>query len=418
MHKEETQEVESQVAFDIDSFLGFAHSLAMARERLWYQPVAQMRQNMATDVHLEIPVFTGGDDTEQPSRRHLAMLKDVPHFLLGRVCGAHDITVHVLFPHLPVVNRKFQCMTKEQSSRWLDQVFHPAVHQYCDAHYTQHLPASYRHALANSLAPRLEGRQAMTASYEAQKSIGYHLQSEYLGQIWTEVLRMINTTPGLQDFREPQIFFSAKGTKLQFKSSREKPTLLDAMEGFQCYLERVVDFDFIYPDRLYVDVGKEICAQVSLLRSQSRHVDDEAQVYMWKRCCLSKYIQWMYDGNAPAAGGHGQRYYTQSMLHDACSLTSVTPKRSMLRSGGFDIQPVLWFCQEVYDATKQYPFDNDGLEELALDPQIRQGARHAVGGNRREAKVIKRLTVQVRDVHEMPSLIRGASHLVSERNIG
>ena len=42
------------------------------------------------------------------------------------------------------------------------------------------------------------------------------------------------------------------------------------------------------------------------------------------------------------------------------------------------------------DAAKCMPFDNDGLEELALDPQIRQGARHAAGGHRRDAKILER----------------------------
>ena len=35
------------------------------------------------------------------------------------------------------------------------------------------------------------------------------------------------------------------------------------------------------------------------------------------------------------------------------------------------------------------PFDNDGLEELALDPQIRQGARSLIGGRRRESKILE-----------------------------
>ena len=46
--------------------------------------------------------------------------------------------------------------------------------------------------------------------------------------------------------------------------------------------------------------------------------------------------------------------------------------------------------KEISDATKCKPFDNDGLEELALDPQIRQGARNAAGGYRRDAKIIER----------------------------
>jgi hypothetical protein len=390
LHKEETQAVEPQVAFDIDSFLGFASSLAMARQGLFYQPAPQMRQNMPTDVHIETRIFQENENPDQPSRSYLAMLKDVPHFLLGRVVGALDITVHILFPHLSVVGGKFTALTKEQLSRWLDGIFNPAVHKYCEAHYTQHLPASYRQALANSRAHQVEGRQVETISYQAQQSLGYHLQPEYLDQIWNEILEIIANTLGFSDFREPQLFLSAKGTKLQFKTSPSRPTMLDAMENFQSYLDRVVDLDFIYLDRFWVDVGKEICSRVSLLPSQRRHTGDEAQVYSWKRCCLEQYMQWMYDGKPPAATAQGQRYYDQNMLYDASSLTSVTPKRSKLRDGGLIYSQFYGSVKEISDASKCFPFDNDGLEEMAIDPQIRQGARNAAGGQRKDARILER----------------------------
>ena len=100
LHSEQTQAVEPRVAFDIDSFLGFASSLAMARQGLWYQPAPQIRQNMTTDVHLETDILRDGGDPEEIPQLSRALLRDVPHFLLGRVVGAHDVTVHVLFPHL------------------------------------------------------------------------------------------------------------------------------------------------------------------------------------------------------------------------------------------------------------------------------------------------------------------------------
>jgi hypothetical protein len=388
LHKEETQAVEPQVAYDIDSFLGFASSLAMARQGIWYQPAPQFIRNITNNVHLETKIWRGGDE-EQPLRSSLAMLRDVPHFLLGRIVGAHDITVHILFPHMVPSTDKFFALTKDQLSRWLDKIFHPAVYQYCEAHYTQHLPASYRHALADSKARQVEARQVETASYQAQQALGYHLQPEYLGEIWTEILQTIANTPGLADFRELQLYFSAKGTKLQFKTSPSRPTILDAMENFQAYFNRVIDTDFVYMDRLYVDVGKEICPRVSLLRSQQGHVGDEAQVYSWKRCCLKHYIEWMYDGQPPAEG-QGQRYYDQNMLYEASSLTSLAPKRSRLRAGGLIYSQFYGSVKEISDASKCKPFENDGLEELALDPQIRQGARDAAGGNRRDAKIIER----------------------------
>jgi len=390
LHKEETQAVEPQVAFDIDSFLGFASSLAMARQGLWYQPAPKMGQNMTNDVHLETNIFRDSSDPNQPPRSSLAMLRDVPHFLLGRVVGAHDITVHILFPHMVHTQDKFTCLTTNQLTRWLDQIFHPAVYQYCEAHYTQHIPASYQHALANTRARQVEQRKVETTSYQAQLTLGYHLQPEYLGLIWTNILNTISNTPGLADFREPQLFFSAKGTKLQFKTSPSRPTMLDAMENFQAYFERVVDLDFIHLNRFYVDLGKEICPSVSLLRSQPTNFDDEPQVYAWKRCCLRHYMQWMYDGQSPAITSEGQRYYEVNMLYDACDLTTVTPKRSKHRQGGLIYSQMYASLKEMSDAAKCFPFSNDGLEELALDPQIRQGAHHAAGGHNRDIQILER----------------------------
>ena len=366
LHSEQTQPMEAQVAYDIDSFLGFASSLAMARQGLFYQPAPLMKQNIATDVHINSRVYQDSPDPEHPARSQLAMLKDIPHFRLGCLIGAQDISVYILFPYLSLAGSKFQALTADQLSRWLDQIFHPAVFRYCDAHYTQHLPASYRHALANSRAYQVEGRQVETASYRSQQHISYYLQPEYLDQIWIDIQDRIASTPGLRDFREAQIFFSAKGTKLQFKTSPSRPSMLDAMENFDSYLQRVVDINYVYIERLYIDIGKEICPSASYLATQAIDASNEPQVYSWKRCCLRRYIQWMYNSTPPSAGTEGQCYYSQNMLYEACSLTSVSPRRSKLRHGGLIYSQFYGSIKEVADASKCFPFSNDGLEELAV----------------------------------------------------
>ena len=103
------------------------------------------------------------------------MLRDIPHFLLGCVASAHDITIYILFPYLLIRQERFIALTKEQLSRWLDQVFYPAVYRNCEAHVTQHLPASFCHVYSNLKARQVKGRKVETASYQAQQSIGYHL---------------------------------------------------------------------------------------------------------------------------------------------------------------------------------------------------------------------------------------------------
>lgn len=76
---------------------------------------------------------------ENPGRSdysNLAMLQRIPHFMLGRIEGAYDITVFILFPHIPVLGDKFKSLTEEQLARWADQIYLPALHKFYNAHYT------------------------------------------------------------------------------------------------------------------------------------------------------------------------------------------------------------------------------------------------------------------------------------------
>ena len=117
LHREETQAVSPQVAFDVDSFLSFAHSLSVAVQGMWYQPAPQMRRNMTKDVHLETTRFHYGNDPEQPLRPTPAMIRDVPHFLLGRVEGSHNMTIYVLFPHLGNATDRFRSLSDVDYTR-------------------------------------------------------------------------------------------------------------------------------------------------------------------------------------------------------------------------------------------------------------------------------------------------------------
>jgi len=71
--------------------------------------------------------------------------------------------------------------------------------------------------------------------------------------------------------------------------------------------------------------------------------------------------------------------------------SSVTPKGSKYRQGGLIYSQFYGSVKEVTDASKCIPFENDGLEELALDPQIRQGAKQVVAGHWRDIKVLERV---------------------------
>lgn len=71
--EEQTHATDANVAFDIDSFLGFATSLAFAKKGLWSQISPQARQNMTADVHIQDRMFIPNEDPERGDRSKLAM---------------------------------------------------------------------------------------------------------------------------------------------------------------------------------------------------------------------------------------------------------------------------------------------------------------------------------------------------------
>jgi hypothetical protein len=115
--------VEPVVSFDVDSFLGFASSLAVTRQVLRHQPAPLARQNQQMDVDIDTTVYAAAEDPEAALRSRTAMRKDMPHCYLGRVEGASEISLYVLFPHLTTAHGDFTILIANQHSRWLDQGF-------------------------------------------------------------------------------------------------------------------------------------------------------------------------------------------------------------------------------------------------------------------------------------------------------
>ncbi|KAJ0137720.1 hypothetical protein HZ326_19302 [Fusarium oxysporum f. sp. albedinis] len=339
LHTEHSQHTPPVVSFDIDSILGFVTSPATAVHGIQFYSAPQYVQNISTDVHLTLDRVD--PDPERP-RLIPSRLKDVPHFIFARAEGADFITFHLFIPHLPC-SRNFNRLMDEQLSRWFDDIFYPAVRQVYDVDRLQHLPASYRHALATCRAPKVEDRLLETPSYRTQLRITYFLPPQGLQQLWDRILAAVRQ-PGLQDFRDLELFIEAKGTKLLFKYPDAPSDLLAVMENFDCKLHHVLDFSYICSDRLYIDVGKETCPLQDSVPSP------KAQTYLWRRCCIH-------------AGG----------------MTTLTPPTSRLRRGGILYGQMYSLTKEIVDAARTFPFQNPDLRHLALDPQLRNGVQSIYG---------------------------------------
>ncbi|RKK90774.1 hypothetical protein BFJ68_g16369 [Fusarium oxysporum] len=329
LHVERPPQTRPGISFDVDSLLGFVDSPAVATHGIRFYSAPQYGQNISINVRLTLDRVDPDPDRPRliPSR-----LRDVPHFIFARAEGADFITFHLFFPHLPC-SRDFNRLTDEQLSRWFDNIFYPAVRQVYDVDRLQHLPASYRHALATCRAPQVENRLLETSSYQAQLQMSYFLPPQGLQQLWDHVLAAV-CQPGLQDFRDPELFIQAKGTKLLFEYPDAPSDLLAVMSRFDCKLHRVLDFSHICSDRLYIDVGKETCPMPNGVPSS------EPQTYLWRRCCIRHHLGQLYDGNIPKSG---QNFYHESMLRDAGGMTTLMPPISRLRR-------VMYVLNELYES--------------------------------------------------------------------
>lgn len=377
LHTEQAPPISPSVSFDVDSLLGFVDSPAVAAHGIRFYSAPHYCQNIQTDVHLTLD--QAAPDTERP-RLIPSRLKDVPHFTFARVEGADFITIHLFFPRLPCY-RDFNRLTDEQFSRWFDKIFYPAVRSVCNVDTLQHLPASYRHALATCRAPQVENRLLETPSYRTMLRMSYFLPARHLQQLWDRILVAVRQ-PGLQEFCGLELYVEAKGTKLQFKSPDAPSDLLAVMKNFDHKLHQVLDFSHIYGDRLYIDIGKETCPSPS-----GPSALDEAQTYLWRRCCIRHHLNQLYDGDIPKSG---QNFYHESMLRDAGSMTTLTPPGSRLRRGGILYGQMYGLTKEIIDAARTFPFQNPDLRHLALDTELRNGVHHICGKARSANNITER----------------------------
>lgn len=106
-----------------------------------------------------------------------ATLREVPHLFLGRLVGSENVAIYVFFPYLEA-SRGTTILTIAQLTRWTDKVLNPAIYRHYPAHLVQHLPAGYKHALANSKARQVESRKTTSAGYQSQQAMLY--QASYL----------------------------------------------------------------------------------------------------------------------------------------------------------------------------------------------------------------------------------------------
>jgi hypothetical protein len=364
------------VVYDIDSFLGFPTSLAVAASGLSIMLYPSFRLNIRTDLHLQVTL----PESVESSRRSVK-IRDIPHFLLGHLVGHLKIDVYILLPGLYTEDRSTNFPCQSHLEQFFDRILLPAIYENVDATYLQHLPASYEDAKLKALAgssERLSGVSRSEAPPRVQL-LHYHLASESLSAIWDGMLRRLRL-PGNRHFRGTQLFLNGKNMKMETK----RRTPLVCFTDFLRQLSQSCDGRYLRPSMTYIDYGKETVYPISRFQPADLSPDDNLEkphVHLWRRCCLQSFVRNAQTRCDIQRGGFQTTYYHWSQTKEAANMTLTPNKTNLFRKGGLIYSQFYASTKELFDSAKTYPFDNPALEALAVDPYLTK-ATQMVGGGR------------------------------------
>ncbi|KAB8199119.1 hypothetical protein BDV34DRAFT_233273 [Aspergillus parasiticus] len=245
-----------QIHFDIDSAGGFASSLAVTRQGLYWIEVRPPVSNLTDSLHLDnVPVQFQNRDSGQ-WRQDRRLVHRIPHLPLGRVCGFESVEIYILFPRLYHPTRKSFVIIKNKYTLWMNKMFLPALYTTYSESILQNLPVSAVDAQTRVTAASAE--QPMKHDKQPRvQLLQYRLRPELLNSLWQRVWARINGQ-GLAQFQ---------GMKLLL----------------------TLDMDFL-TDNFY-NIGRE--AILPQGRPAREEPDPPAIFLLWRQCCLERFSHWL-----------------------------------------------------------------------------------------------------------------------------
>jgi hypothetical protein len=177
-------------------------------------------------------------------------------------------------------------LSTEDQQLWYDAVLFPALLKTLgDSNLAQHYPVSAYIASLDATALAAESFARKEVAWE--QLLKYALQPQYLDALWTRIQESISVNPGFARFRCLTLFMHAKNTKLEYMDA-------SASAAYICWEQRwsiVADLYFYNRDRTYVDFAKQVTSEDSALPYNYVPGYQEAETYLWRRCCLEAYAR-------------------------------------------------------------------------------------------------------------------------------
>lgn len=364
--------------FDIDSLCCFPSSLGFARQGIHWFPRCHTFLNLSADIHFALPVPTVNRRGELSTRS--VPLHKIPHYCFGSAVGMDSLFIFVFFPelHQESLHEHSTYLSLEDQDLWYDAVLLPALLETVgDSNPMQHYPVSAHVAGLDARALAAENMARKESARE--QLLKYVLQPQHLDVLWTHIRERVAENPGYSRFGGATLFAHSKNTKLEHMDA----SLTSAYGRWEQAWSRVADPQFYSRERTYVDLGKQVTSEDSALPYDSLPAEHEAEVYLWKRCCLEAYartrIKTLANGTK-ARGSPGVRTYPWATTRESMGQTLFAPPHSQESADGLIYTQHYALIKTPFDTSKTYVFQNDALENLALDPGYIRSLQQQGGG--------------------------------------
>jgi hypothetical protein len=371
---------QAKVAFDIDSTSCFFNSLAVARCGIHWFPKSHSILNLTADIHfgLRIPMY---NKRGAPAQVYTPLHK-IPHYCFGTVSSMETLSIFIFFPalHLQSDHEHTTYLSREDFELWYDAILSPCLNETVESsNLVQHFPATAR--IVNLDATAISKERLARKDSAREQLLQYTIQPQYLDLLWSRILDTIATNPACDRFAGATLFMHAKNTKLQFIDSAG--SLTAAYKSWASQWTQATDPQFYNPDHTFVDLAKQVTSEDSALPYTQIPHDREAEVFLWKKCCLNSYASTRTaldaDGT-PAKGNPKQSTYPWAMMRDAAGQTFTAAPRGRESQDGLVYSQFYNLIKTPFDTSKVYIFDNDALENLALDPGYVRSLQQEGGG--------------------------------------
>jgi hypothetical protein len=421
-HSSSPQHKPPLTSFDIDSLLVFPQSLAVARLGIDWLPQQYPTLNLRSSVHLglEVSVYNAkGVEIQEWQPLHC-----IRHYCFGRVTGM-PLSLFFFFPQYNFYRgitsgsgsgRGVQTLLMRQDEiTWIDDILLPALFEVdTSPNARSHYPCSAETIKVNAEASGSE--RYMKGKHSSEQFLSYSLQPEILDALWEAITKRIASATRFKCFSRLTLFLDAKNTKLKYMDTN----LLRAVQKWRRHWDLAVDPAFLSQGLTIIDLGKQVSARLPSVDDDED--DDEAETYIYRKHCLdSFYTRWTATPPAPATATLGSEdldldpeasssdedlysadsppraprprrppppataaatppsvagkltgfkkvSYPWATLRDAGSQTIATAHTCPTFKEGYIYSQFYNLIKGPFDAAKVYVFENENLENLALDP--------------------------------------------------